>query len=276
MKKLLSMAFLVLPLIALTSCTSDDDSGTTSGSSKTYQLNSVSDPGISGTAKFIQNEDGSVTVELSLAGTTAGNTHPAHIHVNTAVEGGAIAVTLEPVDGTTGTSTTTFSELDDMTPVSYVQMVDFDGYINVHFSAADLGTLVAQGDIGQNELTATSVIYSINEVNSSGISGTATFTRRVNEETLITLNLNGTALGTNHLTHIHDGSVATAPGAIAVTLNNVDGDTGISWSNIARKDDNTTISYTEFLIFPGYINIHASETDLTVVAQGDIGSSAMN
>ncbi len=276
MKKFLIVAILMMPFLVLTSCSSDDDNTTASGNSKTYQLNSVSNPDISGTAKFIRNDDGSTTVELSLAGTTAGNTHPVHIHVNTALEGGAIAVTLEPVDGTTGTSTTTFTELDNMTAVTYEEMVDFDGYINVHLSAADLGTLVAQGDIGQNELTGVSISYTLNEVNASGISGTAVFARRVNQETLVTLNLTGTVLGTNHATHIHDGSVATAPGAIAITLTTVDGESGISYKNVTKKDDNSIIAYTELLIFPGYINIHASETDFAVVAQGDIGSSALN
>ena len=275
MKKFLIVAFLIMPFLVLTSCISDDNNTTTSGTSRTYQLNAVSNPDISGTAKFIQNEDGSITVELSLAGTTAGNTHPAHIHVNTAVEGGGIARTLEAVDGTTGTSTTTFTELDNMTPVTYAEIVDFDGYINVHLSAADLGTLVAQGDIGQNELTGVSIVYTLDELNSSGISGTAVFAQRVNEEALITLNLNGTTLGMDHMAHIHDGSV-TAPGVVAITLTNVNGDSGISLTSVSQKDDNSPISYTELLIFPGYINIHNSADPMIIDAQGNIGSSALN
>jgi len=276
MKKFLIVALLMMPFLVLTSCSSDDDTTLPSGSSKTYQLNSVSNPDISGTAKFIRNDDGSITVELSLAGTTAGNTHPAHIHVNTAAEEGGVALTLESVDGTTGTSTTTFTELNNMTAVTYEDMVDFDGYINVHLSAADLGTLVAQGDIGRNELTGVFKVYTLNEVNSSGISGTALFAQRVNDETLITLNLTGTATGMDHVAHIHDGSVAGGAGAIAVTLAPVDGETGISFKSVFQKDDNSPISYTEFLIFPGYINIHNSTDPLTIDAQGDIGSSAMN
>jgi hypothetical protein len=37
--------------------------------------------------------------------------------------------------------------------VEYINALDFDGYINVHLSADKLATLVAQGDIGQNDLT---------------------------------------------------------------------------------------------------------------------------
>lgn len=274
MKKLFISALLVLPFLVFTSCSSDDDSPA-SGASKTYQLFSVSNPAISGTARFVQNSDNSITVELALIGTSPGESHPAHIHLDNAADGGGIAVTLLPVDGATGQSTTTFSQLDDMTAVTYADMVNFDGYINVHQSVGNLATLVAQGDIGENELTGTAVTYTISETNTSGISGTAVFAQRVNEETLVTLDLTGTTAGTNHVTHIHDGSVAT-PGGIAITLTTVDGASGTSLKNISQKDDNSPISYTELLIYAGYINIHASEVDLSVVAQGNIGSSAMN
>jgi hypothetical protein len=48
-----------------------------------------------------------------------------------------------------------------------------DGYINVHLSATNLATLVA--DIGQNELTGTSKVYALGSVAVPNISGTATF-----------------------------------------------------------------------------------------------------
>jgi hypothetical protein len=54
--------------------------------------------------------------------------------------------------------------------------LNFDGYINVHLSATNLATLVAQGDIGQNELTAVSKC-SLGSVAVPNISGTATFSK---------------------------------------------------------------------------------------------------
>jgi hypothetical protein len=62
------------------------------------------------------------------------------------------SLTLKPVDGTTG-KTTTFKTLDNGSAITYQALLDFDGYINVHLSADKLATLVAQGDIGQNDLT---------------------------------------------------------------------------------------------------------------------------
>ena len=120
------------------------------GESVQYTLNSVSDPAISGTAKFEQRNNGTTLVTIDLDGTTDGNEHPAHIHMNTAAEGGGIVISLNAINGGTGQSKTSVMEKDDMTAITYDDMVEFDGYINVHNSASDLGTLVAQGDIGSN------------------------------------------------------------------------------------------------------------------------------
>jgi hypothetical protein len=56
-------------------------------------------------------------------------------------------------------TTTTFKTLDNGSAITYQALLDFDGYINVHLSADKLATLVAQGDIGQNDLTDVSKVY---------------------------------------------------------------------------------------------------------------------
>jgi hypothetical protein len=269
MKNLKKLLFLFMGLTLLVSCSDDDFF---SGQRKIYELRSVADPSISGTATFIQNKDNSTTVELQLDGTPAGGMHPAHIHFNTAVESGGIAVTLGTVNGDTGFSTTTFSELNDNTSVSFNDMLFFDGYINVHLSSGDLGTLVAQGDIGQNELTGASILFVLNDVADPTINGTATFSQRSNGEALAVLNIANTPAGGSHPAHIHAGSVANAPGGILFTFNPVNGDTGISKTNISALNDNTPFSYSDVLVVDGYINVHLSSVDLgTIVAQGDIG-----
>ena len=153
-------------------------------------------------------------------------------------------------------------------------MLDFNGYINVHFSTADLATLVAQGDIGQNELTENSVVFPLNSISDPGISGNATFAQRKNGFTLITIELDGTSPGGDHPSHIHENDAATG-GGILLSLANVDGASGISQTSAAMLDDGTAITYDEFLTFNGYINVHLGEQDLaTLVAQGDIGANA--
>jgi len=275
MKKLILTALIVLPFIMFTSCNNDGDNTLISGPSRTFQLNSVSNPDISGTARFVSNDDGSVTIELRLLGTSVGEIHPAHVHYNSAIEGGGVAISLNPVDGSTGESSTTITQLDDNTPITYQELVTFDGHVNVHLSSANLGVLVAQGDIGENELTGQEITYPLNEV-ASGISGNAIFSERVSGETLVAITLNGTAAGTIHTTHIHDGSVATSPGAVAITLNTVNGASGISLTNVDSLDNTTPITYNELLTFDGYLNIHDDMDIMVIVAQGDIGQNYLN
>lgn len=273
MKNLKNVMFAFIGLTLLASC-DDTDNNSYVGQKKVFALSSVAVPGISGTATFIENKDKTTTVELQLTGTPDGGMHPAHIHFNTAAEGGDIAITLGTVDGTTGFSTKTFSKLDNGTAITFEQLLSFNGYINVHLSATELGTLVAQGDIGQNELTGKSKAYVLNEKDVPGINGTATFFERKNGDALAVLDVTNTVPGEMHPAHIHMGSVATSPGAITFTFNPVNGDTGISKTNVSKLDDQTAFGYSDVLTVNGYVNVHLSMQALgTIVAQGNIGSN---
>lgn len=241
--------------------------------SKTYTLNPVSDPAISGTVKFEERQNGEAIATITLEGTSDGNTHPAHIHRNAAAAGGGIAIDFNAVDGATGISRTNISQLNDATAITYEELLEFDGYVNVHLSSADLGTLIAQGDIGGNELTGDMVEYTLNSVSDPAISGTATFARRNNGTTLITLVLTGTTAGGNHPAHIHNNSAGEG-GGIAIDLRNVPGETGESATQVTMKNDETPITYDELITYDGYINVHLSPDELsTLIAQGDIGSN---
>ena len=85
-----------------------------------------------------------------LVNTPDGGMHPAHIHNNSAAVGGGIAFTFNTVNGDTGMSKTNVAMLDDDTAFGYADLLTFDGYINVHLSATQLGTIVGQGNIGSN------------------------------------------------------------------------------------------------------------------------------
>lgn len=272
MKNLKNLMLLFMGLTLVASCSDDDNAFV--GKKKVFALNTVAVPGISGTATFIENQDKSTTVELQLTGTPDGGMHPAHIHFNTAAEGGDIAITLGTVDGKTGFSTKTFSKLDSGTAITFEQILEFDGYINVHLSATELGTIVAQGDIGQNELTGESKVYVLGEKAVPGISGSASFFKRENGEALAVLNLSNTPAGGMHPAHIHMGSVATSPGAITFTFNPVNGTTGMSKTNVSALDNSTPFGYSDVLTVDGYVNVHLSAEDLaTLVAQGNIGKN---
>lgn len=269
------MLLLVSSTILFTSCSEDDATGPMlTGVTKVYTLSSVSDATISGTVTFAERNDNATVVTIQLTGTDAGMSHPAHIHANTAAEGGGIIIDLSPVEGATGTSETIVTMLEDGTIVSYDDLLEIDGYVNVHASASDLGTLMVQGDVGQNELTGTSKSYTLNAVSNESISGIAMFKQRMNGETLVEIKLIGTSAGGMHPSHIHMNDAATG-GGIAISLTDVNGATGVSKTNVSMLNSMTAITFTQLIAFDGYINVHVSMNDLgTLLAQGNIGSNA--
>ena len=241
--------------------------------SRSYAIGSIDQSNISGSATLVTFSNDSTIILLKLANTPVGGMHPAHIHFNTAAEGGDIAITLATVDGSTGRSTTHVKLLDDGTTISSSQLLDFDGYINVHLSADNLETLVSQGDIGQNQLTGESKEYVLGSKDVDTIDGTATFFERLNGEALAVIMLNGTTDDGTHPGHIHANS-ATEGGDILFTFNPVVGATGISRTNVDALDDDTVFRYSEVLTIDGYINIHLNVAEVgTIIAQGNIGAN---
>ena len=101
---------------------------------------------------------GETLVSIALEGTTAGDAHPAHIHMGSVADApGAIIVSLGEVNGETGTLVKNVTALNGEGGMSnsgeaidYAAMVEIDGYINVHLSMEDLATLIAQGNVGAN------------------------------------------------------------------------------------------------------------------------------
>ena len=145
-----SMGILTGAMIILGSC-NDDAEEEPRELKRTYSLASVSDPSINGKVTFTKIDAGSTRVLIELTGTTAGNTHPAHIHENAASEGGPIAIDLSQVEGATGISETIVSQRNDGNAIAYEGLVNYDGHVNVHLSAMALSTLIAQGNIGSNQ-----------------------------------------------------------------------------------------------------------------------------
>lgn len=241
------------------------------GESKTYELEERAIDGISGEVTFRERKSGNAVAEINLNGTPNGGMHPAHIHMNSAAESGGILLTLTTVDGTTGKSITEIRNGDDGTAFNYNDVLTSNAYINVHLSATELATIVAQGDIGSNELTGEAETFDLDEKDAPGISGKVTFAERVDGTVLATIRLEGTPDGGMHPAHIHDNDAATT-GPIAVSFNAVDGTTGISRTSIRTLDDGTALNFQSLSIFDGYVNVHFSATDLaTIVAQGNIG-----
>ncbi len=139
---------LLLPL--LHSCRSDDEEAPPVVEEREYTLSSVSDPAIYGRITFTKQDESATLVKIVLEGTSPGDSHPTHIHANSASEGGPIVVNLSNVNGETGISETVVSQLDNGTAIDYEGMLNFNGHANVHLSPTAMSTLIAQGDIGSN------------------------------------------------------------------------------------------------------------------------------
>ncbi len=266
----------VITLLGLVAagCKDDDDtvSPSLTGESKTYTLSAVSNPNITGTVTFAERSDDATVITIELNGTTSGNTHVAHIHENTAAQTGGIILDLNSINGASGRSETVVTKLNDGTDISYNELLALNGYVNVHLSQADLATIIAQGDIGENELTTSTTSYSLSEANDSGITGTVRVTRRLNGTSLINVDLVGASTAGNYPIAIYDGSIET-PGEAAITLNNYNGATGTSATSVNNLNNNTAISYDQLRAFNGHVRVGTSAIDPTTVAQGNIGSN---
>lgn len=264
------MIFFAISTVTLIGC-SDDDDPSTIDNSISYNLNERSSSGVSGDIEFLELSDGRIQAQISLVGTSDGTSHPAHVHMNSAAMGGSIIISLDPVDGATGSSVTIFGQSDGGANISLADIKDLDAYVNVHKSSSELDVIISQGDIGSNILTGDSKTYELEERAVDGISGEVTFSKRKNGNTLAIIDLDGTPAGGLHPAHIHMNSAAES-GGIIISFNPVVGESGISMTDIRNSDDGTPFDYENILTANAYVNVHLSATELgTIVAQGDIG-----
>jgi hypothetical protein len=237
------------------------------GRQATYNLATSDILGVSGTATFNETSKTVSTIDIVLAGAPSG-THPAELCMNTMVEGGAIVLTLNPVDETGKSSTA-------VTSITFDQLIAYDGFIKVHKSASEPNIILAQGDIGGNVITTTNISYPLGVVGSFGVSGTALFEKRVNGNTLVTISLTGIIAGDEYPATINLGSIESVGGGpIVKTLSDVDGTNGKSFTNIRQLDGGTAVTYDNWLVYDGYINIYQISPVLeNIISQGNIGSN---
>ncbi|MCX2745288.1 hypothetical protein OO013_15525 [Mangrovivirga sp. M17] len=241
-----------------------------SGQLATYPLfmpNTVEQ--VNGGIFFVERSDGNVWVAVSAEPGVDGVMHPMHIHDNSAAETGGIAITLDSLNGTTDYSATLLEDQDFATLSSY------NGYINIHMSVDQMGTLIAQGDIGSNALTGTFTEYTMQEVNASGVSGTARFHERAGGHSLLIVDLTGTIEGTEHPSHIHANPAETG-GGVTIPLSSVDGTTGMALTTIREDNETNPVSYDDLTTsYDGHINVHLSSAAIDViVSQANIGVNA--
>ena len=265
-KKVISVITLfsvMIFLMVVSGCKKDDFNGR----SATYSLKVKDVLGVTGTATFTETSASSTTIKIVLTNAPAG-THPAELCMNSAVEGGAVVLTLNPVDAT-GTGST------PVTTISYDQLIVYDGFIQVHKSSTEMNVILAEGDIGGNVITSTNKTYTLDTVGTYGVSGTALFEKRVNGSTLVTISLTGAIAGESYPATINLGSIESVGGGPVVkTLNSVEGTTGKGYTNIRKLNSDVSITYDNWLVYDGYINIYQTAVSLeNVICHGNIGSN---
>jgi hypothetical protein len=159
--------------------------------------------------------------------------------------------------------------------LSYNQLIAYDGFIKVLKSTAEPGVILAQGDIGGNVITSTNKTYTLDTIGTFAVSGTAFFEKRVNGNTLLTISLTGTIGGDVYPATVNLGSIASIGGGPVVkTLNNVDGATGKSYTNIRKLDSGIDITYDNWLVYDGYINVYQTAVSSgNIICHGNIGSN---
>lgn len=254
------MLSVVILLVA--GCNKDDAARKTS-----YNLVVKDILGVTGTVTFTETSTTTTTIDIVLANAPVGS-HPAYLHKSSVVEQGAVDVSLNPVDASGKSSTA-------VTTMSYSQLIAYDGCIKVLKSSSEPEVILAQGDIGGNVITTTNKSYTLNTIGIFGVSGTALFEKRENGNTLVTVLLTGTIAGQSYPATINLGSVASVGGGpIVKTLTNVNGTTGKSYTNIRQLDSGTAITYDNWLVYDGYINIYQTLViSANIISNGNIGSN---
>jgi hypothetical protein len=262
----LMMFTAVIILMAGSGCKKDDET-TPAAKSITYNLKAKDVLGVSGTVTFTETSSTSTTIKISLTNASA-ESHPAQLVTKSAVETGSTTQVLTPVDATGKSST--------VVTMTYAELIAYDGHINVLKSAADPLVIIAQGDIGGNALTTTNKTYNLTSVAPYVVTGTAKFEKRANGNSLVTISIANAVAGVYPAT-INLGSIATIGGGpVKATLTNVivSETTGISYTNIRTLDNLTPITYDNWLVYDGYINIYQTSIDpLNIICHGNIGSN---
>ena len=264
-----------------------------------YDLAAQTNDDISGTVTFWRAGTDSTLVTLNLDGdsTLSGVSHPAHIHNNSASEGGGIELYLSAVNGRSPSGQTARK-----IGVPIEDLASFDGHVNVHESPANLGNVVAQGDIGANaegtdgsglsfvdnpRATTYPLSASTTEgsVLSDGVSGTVRFEELTDSQTLVTYSLDTdgsvnsateNAVEVAQIGHIHENTVSETGSIVSGPFSGYLGSVAPT-DPAARSSRIIEAGYDELTSYDGYVNIHEAVADDRrgfVFAQGNIGANA--
>lgn len=141
----------VIGLLAACQSSAPEAESVFTGNEATYDLQSGSPHGVTGTIVFKERRDGKVTASVQLLGTDGTQMHPVHLHLgNLATADADVALLLNPVNAADGKSVTTFSMFADESQFTYEKLCDLEASIKIHLGDVgdDRNVILAAGDIG--------------------------------------------------------------------------------------------------------------------------------
>lgn len=146
---------LVLFSLLLTSC-EKKDAATSSATLRTKEvvLTATTGSSVTGKAVLAENADHSFNVAITLQNTFKDTVMVMHIHNGSIASPGKISVPLTNIKGTGGAATGTtlniisgISSTGTTVSLTYDSIVKPTRYINVHYSAAQINNIIANGNI---------------------------------------------------------------------------------------------------------------------------------
>jgi hypothetical protein len=197
---------------------------------------------ISGTVNFTQvlNAD-SIMVTVKLQGVSQDGSYPVYIRQGTSLQDGLVAYNLGFVDGANPTLT---KEI----PMVFSDLANYNGCLNVYRNPNDTVTIIAQSEIGANNVFKAYNMY--NPVNTSQINGQfRVYQRPAGSYLVVRIDTSVAHIGGTS----HPARVYTAAGDRAFDLTNVDSVSGVSATSLPDQPYNTLSTY------PGSIKVLLSQ-----------------
>ena len=152
---LIALLFAIIFSFSFSSCDKKDVATTTATlRTKEIILNPTAGNTQSGKAVIAENADHSFNVSITLQNTVKDTVMVMHIHNGSITSPGTIAIPLNNITGTGGQAvgntlniTTATSAANTTVPVTYDNIITYLGYFNIHYSAAQIARVVANGNI---------------------------------------------------------------------------------------------------------------------------------
>ncbi len=129
----------------------------------------------------------------------------------------------------------------------------------------------SKDDNGNDPVIVDSKVYQLTEVNGSGVTGKAKFTKDDSGNTEVLIELDGSTTS-SHPAFIRYNTAAQG-GDVALTLKSCECNVG--HTTVTKLDNGEPITFEGLLELNGHVSIHASPNDLgSVVASANIGMNA--